>query len=378
MHAIVRRILEGTVVVLALALIAATVFILVQDRDGQPPAAAPANSTSGPTVASLTPVDVDRACRPWVDFDSEQFLCLDTRVSPAALWRGTLQNGITEQVLTDSRLDAGIWDAAWTDNSEYVLMILRGEDEPEGEQSAGWPVLRLELTNASLNEFGQAAPGATLQRRPDGSIAYPTQEAVTVYADGERHSVQVGPNASVYPHTLDTIRLSPTDETIAARLIVAQSGGALRLVNSAEQREMLIDRTLYRGERTFDWAPNGQQLAYANHDQRARQPSLWRYTLESEGSIQLWEAPSNGRIDFVTWLPDSPAVLFAFIPARSTSSVDTRYYAVTVGQRDTVQLWENGYGLQLAAGADAAVFQREFVDGEEVDGAGIWVARLER
>ena len=150
---------------------------------------------------------------------------------------------------------------------------------------------------------------------------------MTVYADGESHSVPIGPNASVYPHTIDTIRLSPKDETIVARLIVAQSGGALRLIHSAEQRELLIDRMLYRGERTFYWAPNGEQLAYANHDERASQPSLWLYTLESQGNLQLWEAPSNGRIDFVTWLPDSSTILFTFIPARPNSSVDTTYYA---------------------------------------------------
>lgn len=374
MNQTVRRILESVVALLAIAFISTTVYILIQDRGTDTTLA---GITSVRTVASVSPVGVDTACRPWADFDSEQFLCLDTRVSPAALWRGTLQNGLTEQILTDSRLNAGIWDAAWADSSQHVLIILRGNDEPEGEQSAGWPVLRLDLTDHSLNAFGQAAPGATLQRRPDGSIAFQTQEAVTVYTDGESHSVPIGPNASVYPHTIDTIRLSPTDETIAARLIVAQSGGALRLINQAEQRERLIDRTLYRGERTFDWAPNGEQLAFADRDERARQPSLWLYTLESQGHLQLWEAPSTGTIDFVTWLPDSSTVLFAFIPDRPTSSVDTTYYAVTVEQRSAARLWENGYGLQLAAGADAVLFQREFVEGETVDDAGIWVARLE-
>lgn len=378
MNRIVRRILEVVAAVLAFVFISATIYFLIQDQGVEVPAAAPAATTSVPTVASLDAIDIDVKCQPWVDFASEQFLCLDTSVSPPALWRGDLRDGLTDRVLTDNRLNAGIWDAEWMRGSQEVLIILRGEDEPEGEQSAGWPVLQLDLAANSLRAFGQAAPGATLQRRPDGGIAFQTQEAITVATEGVTHTVPIGPNASVYPRTIDTIRLSPTTENIAVRLIVAQSGGALRLINRTEQREALIDRTLYRGERTFDWASSGEQLAYANRDERARRPSLWLYTLESRGNLQLWEAPTNGTIDFVTWLPGTSTVLFAFIPERPNATVDTGYYAVNVEQRGAERLWENGYGLDLAAGASAVVFQRQFVDGDEVAGAGIWVARLEQ
>lgn len=373
MHPFVRRALEGLVLLLGVGFIGATLYTLNQSGAGRP-----TRKPSAPTVSVSGLTELDIPCHPWTNATSDEFICVDDTDDPPTLRYGTLEKGLTTSLLSDDRLSAGIWDAAWAGDGATVLLILQGDDERAGIRPRTWPVLAVDTAQALLYDVGTAAAGALLQRRPDGSVVFQSQEGVTIYEeDGRTRTVPFGLNASVFPLTLDLIRLSPTTDEVAARLIVAQAGGALRLINRATQHETLIDQRLYRAERPFDWSPTGAALAYTNRNETNQRPMLWRYTLTDAGKRLLWEAPGAGRIDFVTWLPEAETILFTFTPRPPNVSRATRYYALATDARTPLRLWTNGHGLQIAAGGETVLFNREFTDDTPLEKSIPWIARLQ-
>ncbi len=325
----------------------------------------PFDEFPSPVVEDFYRLDVP--CPPWMAPNRRHFLCVRDDV----LHTGKLGTSATVPLLSLSAAEGNVWDVAWLSPTRALVLIQRLKEPP-----SEWLLYEVDASSATTTPAGAVLPGTSLQPLP-GGLAYRSAngDLVVRFADGRQTAIPLGAPSMLHPFVLDEAHVfldEKEEPRFVARLIAGGEAGVLSLSSLPDGYHTVLDIRAARGNRTFAWAPRQPLMAFVTQGQQGFPSLLWAFDAARQARRLVWEAPSPGTIDYLTWLP-SGILLFAFLPSPYDGGRSTTYYAWSPEHIRPTFLFRNGHGLQLVDEKHILVY-REAPEGEAR--AGFWLVRL--